>query len=242
MSADVVSLFGGAMTIDHGAQIPAPITRDGARSLTKRIKRKLADSYDLVTEAYDRRAWQVLDYPTWGAYLQTEFGDLRIVRLTSDQRSDLVAMCREQGMSYREVARQLGISVGAAYNADPDSRKNRDEDQADDVVDDDEMTDSAPDLAPVPDPVAGSDEWFDGLRESDVMRRMFIDLVISKVKAAGVDGITCKALKADMHQGHQRVSAALSRATASHRLDYLAPEKRGQHGLYVWVAPEVSGE
>jgi len=45
-----------------------------ARDLTERIKSGVGQVSLLLLEAHERRAWAVLGYPTWGAYVRQEFG------------------------------------------------------------------------------------------------------------------------------------------------------------------------
>lgn len=92
---------------------PAPLselTRAGARLRTDRLRGRLATAWDELTYLIDRRAWQVLDYASVGDWMQVEFGDLRLVKLSTDQRRDLVGAMKSQGMSVRAISRALGVS------------------------------------------------------------------------------------------------------------------------------------
>lgn len=54
--------------------VETEISEADARSLTERIKRELQSFSILLLEAHDRRAWDPMGYPTWGAYTRSEFG------------------------------------------------------------------------------------------------------------------------------------------------------------------------
>jgi transposase len=171
------------------------LTRRGARLRCDRLRGRLETAWDELQWLLERDAWSVLGYADVAAWLQGEFGDLRLIRLDREQRADVVTAMHAQGMSYAKVAAALGISVGAAHKADRNHGKR---------------------LAVVP--------------EQPAKPARFIDRVIAAVPA---EGATCQQVKASLHEGHQRVSAALSRAVRSGRLVYVAPEKRGQHGTYL---------
>ena len=53
-------------------QLP-PLRKAGARSLTDKIRAHVSEARTLLAEAHDRQAWKVLGYPTWEAYVRTEF-------------------------------------------------------------------------------------------------------------------------------------------------------------------------
>jgi hypothetical protein len=50
-----------------------PLSTEGAKRLTTRIKQSLEHAYLLLYEAHLRRAWTALGYPTFEAYVQAEF-------------------------------------------------------------------------------------------------------------------------------------------------------------------------
>ena len=51
----------------------ADLTTAEARALTDQIKDTTQRLYALVLDAYERRAWLALGYPSWRTYVQTEF-------------------------------------------------------------------------------------------------------------------------------------------------------------------------
>lgn len=50
------------------------LTRDEALSLTERIRESAEQTWALLIEAHERRAWAVLGYDSWRAYATAEFG------------------------------------------------------------------------------------------------------------------------------------------------------------------------
>lgn len=92
---------------------PAPLselTYAGARLRTDRLRGRLATAWDELTWLLEREAWAVLGYDSIGDWLQAEFGDLRLVKLSTEQRRDMVAAMKTQGMSVRAISRALGVS------------------------------------------------------------------------------------------------------------------------------------
>lgn len=79
---------------------------EAARSLTEEIRAAYALTFELVQDAYNGRAWAALGYGSWGAYCDEEFPHLRLSR---EERPQLVAALREVGMSSRSIASALGV-------------------------------------------------------------------------------------------------------------------------------------
>lgn len=88
------------MTVQADAA-PPDLTRAEARKLTRRIRKGLEHFAWLcndVIEAYRRRAWAAMDYPTWDDYVRDQFGDMPII--TDGQRKrELVAKLDAGGLS-----------------------------------------------------------------------------------------------------------------------------------------------
>jgi DNA-binding NarL/FixJ family response regulator len=82
-----------------------------ARSLTDRIKVGVEAVWELVSTAYQGRAWAALGYSSWDDYCTREFGSARI-RLPREERQEVVASLRESGLSIRAIAAATGASVG----------------------------------------------------------------------------------------------------------------------------------
>ncbi|MGH3095125.1 MAG: helix-turn-helix domain-containing protein [Streptosporangiales bacterium] len=87
------------------------------RRLTERIKTHIAsvqqsldELVELIAEAYDGRVWEPLGYSDWDSYIRAEFYSVGRLRLTRDERRDLVVGLRSQGMSTRAIGTALGVS------------------------------------------------------------------------------------------------------------------------------------
>ena len=80
-----------------------------ARALTDQLRQSLTIAWDLLVEAYQRRAWAALGYPSWDAYTDAELGETRL-RLPREQRREVVASMTEAGMSTRAISSALGVS------------------------------------------------------------------------------------------------------------------------------------
>jgi hypothetical protein len=53
--------------------VPTNISRNEAIALTRRIRDAAEDLWRFLHEAHERRAWEALGYPTWAAYVESEF-------------------------------------------------------------------------------------------------------------------------------------------------------------------------
>lgn len=82
-----------------------------ARALTDQIKTNVEETWHLVKEAYERRAWTALGYTSWDAYCDQEFGTTRL-RLPRKERAEVLASLREAGLSIRAIASVTGFGKG----------------------------------------------------------------------------------------------------------------------------------
>jgi predicted transcriptional regulator len=80
-----------------------------ARALTDQLRQSLSLSWELLVEAYQRRAWAALGYSTWDAYTDAELGQVRL-RLPREDRREVVASMTEAGMSVRAIGSALGVT------------------------------------------------------------------------------------------------------------------------------------
>lgn len=80
-----------------------------ARELTDAIKNRAEQTWQLIEQAYQHRAWSALGYETWDAYCAGEFGATRL-RLPREERSEVVKSLRDSGMSIRAIASATGHS------------------------------------------------------------------------------------------------------------------------------------
>lgn len=92
------------------------ISAQDARNLTDKIKAGTAALWELIKEAYASRAWASLGYASWDDYCTQEFGTSRI-RLPREERREVVASMREQGMSIRAIASATGNDPKTVHNA-----------------------------------------------------------------------------------------------------------------------------
>ena len=81
---------------------------DEARTLTDKIKRNLDTDWQLVIEAFQRRADRALGYPDWDVYVASEFSGCRI-RLPREKRAAVCKALLEAGLSRRAIAAVVGI-------------------------------------------------------------------------------------------------------------------------------------
>jgi hypothetical protein len=84
-----------------------------ALNLTREIKRSVEQSWTLLKEAFERRAWAALGYDSWQSYCSKELGT-GLVRLSTELRRDAVAELTsgKTPMSNRAIAAALGVSEG----------------------------------------------------------------------------------------------------------------------------------
>lgn len=88
---------------------PTPIGREEAQALTDQIRVAVDHAWSLIIEAYHRRVWVALEYPSWDDYCESEFGGLRL-KLPREDRQEVVASMRDAGMSIRAIASATGAS------------------------------------------------------------------------------------------------------------------------------------
>lgn len=98
---------------DYGNAVQ--LTASGARRLTDRIRGHLESAIVGLAAARDGGAHLVLGYPSWWAYVEAEFGDLRELRLPIAERRALVESMRDDALSVRAIAGKLGVSVGTVH-------------------------------------------------------------------------------------------------------------------------------
>lgn len=86
----------------------AALTEAEARELTGKIKVALGMAWELVVEAYRRRVWLPLEYPSWDEYCRSELGAGRF-KLPLEERRQVVKGMREQALSLSAIGSALGI-------------------------------------------------------------------------------------------------------------------------------------
>lgn len=99
--------------IDRWAPAPDPATRDVAVRRAERIRAGVVSYAAMrqdIADAYAQRDWAALEYDSWHAYLEGEFGDeLRQLARIPEQRQPIVGDLRGQGLSVRQIASTTGL-------------------------------------------------------------------------------------------------------------------------------------
>ena len=78
-----------------------------ARLRVDRIKVGVEAVWHLIAESYQARDWEALGYTSWDDMCTREFGTSRL-RLPREERQEVVASLREQGLSIRAIAAVTG--------------------------------------------------------------------------------------------------------------------------------------
>ena len=93
-----------------------------AKQVTARLKLLLgtlaentAKVLSLIELAEHGKAWQALGYPSWTAYVRTEFSGA-VAGLARAERVPITAKLAEAGMPVRAIAAVTGTSVGTVHN------------------------------------------------------------------------------------------------------------------------------
>ena len=155
-----------ALTVHNSGVIAdAPFTADEARHITDQLREHLEEDYQLIIDAYQRRAWTALGYHTWDDYCSAEFGDIRL-KLPREERQDVVRSLRDSGLSLRAIEAATGVSRHTVIN---DLRQPE--------QDDPQVVQSAP---PEPDP------------DDEVVDAEIVDEEPAPHQVTGTDGKTYK--------------------------------------------------
>jgi hypothetical protein len=85
------------------------LSAEEARAITDDIKLRVRQAWELIVEAYQRRAWAVLGYESWDAYCLGEFGGAPLP-VPREERPEMVASLRQAGLSQRAIASATGVS------------------------------------------------------------------------------------------------------------------------------------
>lgn len=94
------------------AEPATTLTAEGAKRLTQQLRAKLESGWELLVRAHAGRVWELLGYGDWESYLEAELGDLRLIRISVEQRREVVAAMAAARMPYRAIAAALGVSLG----------------------------------------------------------------------------------------------------------------------------------
>jgi len=90
-----------------GAHRRAQRVRDGVMAVNELI--------ETLVEIQERQDWLALGYKNWPEYYEGEFGPNRL-KLTAEQRGQVVAVLVASGMSKRKVAKALGFDEKTVRN------------------------------------------------------------------------------------------------------------------------------
>lgn len=101
---------------------PGELTREGARLRTDRLRGRLATAWGELQDLIAREAWRVLGYDTLADWMQAEFGDLRLLRISKEQSEEIIRAMHAQGMRYRQIRDALGVSLGKISGALTDTQ------------------------------------------------------------------------------------------------------------------------
>ena len=99
---------------DNPAEVQAAleaVTVDRARARASRIRESLTAAWGDLTAAWEAGDHVTLGYGSWADYLEAEFGDLRRLKLDPATRRERALDATARGMSRREAAAALGVSV-----------------------------------------------------------------------------------------------------------------------------------
>jgi DNA-binding transcriptional regulator YiaG len=88
---------------------PPALSEAEARALTEKIKAAIEAAWQLIVEAYHKRADQALGYQSWDNYVLGEFGSAPL-RVPREDRPEMVRSLRANEMSLRAIAAVLGVS------------------------------------------------------------------------------------------------------------------------------------
>jgi uncharacterized protein YerC len=86
------------------------MTRQQAEEITRTIKSRCEEIWDLLVEAYNRRADLAMGYASWDEYCTIEFRQARI-QVPAEERKAVVNSMRQNGMSTRAIASATGSSA-----------------------------------------------------------------------------------------------------------------------------------
>src|SRR5664280_1170060 len=114
-AADIARVNSGtdglALDADVGFWSMSPAS---AEQVTVQIRTVLDRAWEFIALAYKGRAFIVLGYPNWDAYVDARFGDLRIA-VPREHRAQVVAELAGVRMSCRAIAKMLGVGVATVH-------------------------------------------------------------------------------------------------------------------------------
>lgn len=191
---------------------PATDLRTARRNLA-RLRDALVRADNALVDYWRTDEWRAFGHGTWAAFVAAELPDLRALRVRADVRDDkLRELVRDHGMSMGAAADALGVGKATAHRA------LQGVELGETVKASDGRTMAARQQPATP--------RRRGPRKTDRAVQLAHD----------VDTFTVLDVVAATRWKQHQASATLTRLVQQGRLEYLAPERRGQFGRYRTVA------
>ena len=189
-------------------------TREQAEQLVGDIQEQLYETaksqkslHDLIAQAYDGRAWIALGYPAgligWNQLCQDRF-TADAVRMTVQQRTNLILSFQEDPISNRSLAAALGVSEGTVRKA----------------------VKKAKGAAAKPKPVVGTDGKRHSVPELTPAERLELDAKIHDMNLPveeGGQGMTQQEIAAKLDMAQSTICASIKRETMRRMSEGLEP-------------------
>lgn len=179
-----------------------------ARKRLTALRNALGRADHLLVEAYAARDWLALGHATWKAYVAAELPELQLLQVRGEARDERIVELARAGLTMGPIADALAVGKGTVHRAL-------------DGVDLGE-TATAADGRTMARRQAPAQRKRRGPRKTDKAVEL----------AATVETFTVLDVVASTRWSQNKASATLTRLVQSGRLEYLAPERRGQFGRY----------
>jgi hypothetical protein len=183
-----------------------------ARKLTARIRDGLVHADGLLLQAWVGRAWLALGHATWKDYVAAELPDLQLLKVQPDVRDERIRSMAAEGMSMGAIADALAVGKGSVHRALQGVEL--------------PATTTSTDGRTMATRTGRAPARRRGPRKTE----RAVEL------AQSVDTFDVRDVVATTRWPQHKASATLTRLVQQGRLEYLAPERRGQFGRYRVVA------
>lgn len=101
-------------------EVAEQITEDDVRASIGRVYRSVESIWDEWAWQVENRTWEVLGYSGWDEMRSAEYGALTGISVPRAERGELVARFRQAGLTQRETAETLGVSLRTVkYDDEP---------------------------------------------------------------------------------------------------------------------------
>lgn len=91
------------------------LSEAAARRLTDEIRTDLGNLWQKILRAWDGGAWDAMGYTGWQEYVSAEF-DTEHLSVPRNERSSVVGMLSQAGMSTREIGATINVDQKTAWN------------------------------------------------------------------------------------------------------------------------------